>query len=254
MSTVINFMKAKREHPDYNKKQLCALIGVTDSSLKRIMKDLDIKSFTCGCKNSAHILTYYETQEIEVRILDATREEEYKEYNSKLDVQSEKERYLALLHEELERLKEEKEVIDRVNSVFAIFLKHRSITPFNDAYEEYLDYLIEQEKNQVGGANWNKIERLKGQKQSYQQRKELIDRESEDNGSNIHWSQIKLPYIEALVSDMCQLQNYGEIIRSATGAEKKFDTLKRLYLEEKERHTTSFPSNQMKFFELFSIE
>jgi hypothetical protein len=38
-------MKAKREHPDYNKKQLCALIGVTDSSLKRIMKDLDIKSF-----------------------------------------------------------------------------------------------------------------------------------------------------------------------------------------------------------------
>jgi hypothetical protein len=45
MDVVIKFMQAKKEHPDYNKNQLCALIGVSDSYLKRIMKDLDIKSF-----------------------------------------------------------------------------------------------------------------------------------------------------------------------------------------------------------------
>ena len=38
-------MQAKIEHSDYNKNQLCALIGVSDSYLKRVMKDLDIKSF-----------------------------------------------------------------------------------------------------------------------------------------------------------------------------------------------------------------
>jgi hypothetical protein len=42
---VVKFMQAKKEHPDYNKNLLCALIGVSDSYLKRIMKDLDIKSF-----------------------------------------------------------------------------------------------------------------------------------------------------------------------------------------------------------------
>jgi hypothetical protein len=45
MDIVIKFMQAKKEHPDYNKNQLCALIGVSDSYLKRVMKDLDIKSF-----------------------------------------------------------------------------------------------------------------------------------------------------------------------------------------------------------------
>ncbi len=45
MDVIIKFMQAKKEHPDYNKNQLCSLIGVSDSYLKRIMKDLDIKSF-----------------------------------------------------------------------------------------------------------------------------------------------------------------------------------------------------------------
>ena len=45
MDVVVKFMQAKKEHPDYNKNQLCALIGVSDSYLKRVMKDLDIKSF-----------------------------------------------------------------------------------------------------------------------------------------------------------------------------------------------------------------
>ena len=45
MDVVVRFMQAKKEHPDYKKYQLCALIGVSDSHLKRVMKDLDIKSF-----------------------------------------------------------------------------------------------------------------------------------------------------------------------------------------------------------------
>ena len=45
MEVVVKFMQAKKEHPDYNKKQLCASIGVSDSYLKRVMKDLDVKSF-----------------------------------------------------------------------------------------------------------------------------------------------------------------------------------------------------------------
>ncbi len=45
MDIVIKFMQAKKEHPDYNKNQLCSSIGVSDSYLKRVMKDLGIKSF-----------------------------------------------------------------------------------------------------------------------------------------------------------------------------------------------------------------
>src|SRR6185436_5952619 len=45
LDVVARFAQAKAEHPDYRKHQLCALIGVSDSYLKRVMKDLDIKSF-----------------------------------------------------------------------------------------------------------------------------------------------------------------------------------------------------------------
>ena len=38
MDVVIKFMQAKKEHPDYKKNQLCTLIGVSDSYLKRVMR------------------------------------------------------------------------------------------------------------------------------------------------------------------------------------------------------------------------
>ncbi len=39
------FVQAKEEHPELTKSQLCKMIGISDSSLKRIMKDLNMKSF-----------------------------------------------------------------------------------------------------------------------------------------------------------------------------------------------------------------
>ncbi len=45
MNVVVKFMEAKNAHPDFNKLQLCKSIGVSDSYLKRVMKDLDIPSF-----------------------------------------------------------------------------------------------------------------------------------------------------------------------------------------------------------------
>src|SRR5271163_522459 len=45
MNVVVKFMEAKNAHPDFSKTQLCKSIGVSDSYLKRVMKDLDIPSF-----------------------------------------------------------------------------------------------------------------------------------------------------------------------------------------------------------------
>ena len=45
MNVVVKFMEAKNAHPDFSKLQLCKSIGVSDSYLKRVMKDLDIPSF-----------------------------------------------------------------------------------------------------------------------------------------------------------------------------------------------------------------
>jgi hypothetical protein len=39
------FVHAKEEHPELTKPQLCKVIGISDSSLKRILKDLNMKSF-----------------------------------------------------------------------------------------------------------------------------------------------------------------------------------------------------------------
>ncbi len=42
MKMVLVFVQAK-EHPELTKPQLCKMIGISDSSLKRIMKDLNMK-------------------------------------------------------------------------------------------------------------------------------------------------------------------------------------------------------------------
>jgi len=44
MKKVLVFIQAKEEHPELTKPQLCKMIGIPDSSLKRIM-DLNMKSF-----------------------------------------------------------------------------------------------------------------------------------------------------------------------------------------------------------------
>jgi DNA-directed RNA polymerase specialized sigma subunit len=45
MKTVLRFVQAKEENPNLTKDQICKKIGISDSSLKRTMKDLNMKSF-----------------------------------------------------------------------------------------------------------------------------------------------------------------------------------------------------------------
>ncbi len=45
MKKVLVFVQAKEEYPELTKPQLCKMIGIPDSSLKRIMEDLNMKSF-----------------------------------------------------------------------------------------------------------------------------------------------------------------------------------------------------------------
>jgi hypothetical protein len=45
MKKVLLFVQAKEQHSELTKPQLCEMIGISDSSLKRIMKDLNMKSF-----------------------------------------------------------------------------------------------------------------------------------------------------------------------------------------------------------------
>ncbi len=45
MKKVLIFVQAKEDHPELTKPQLCKMIWISDSSLKRIMKDLNMKSF-----------------------------------------------------------------------------------------------------------------------------------------------------------------------------------------------------------------
>jgi hypothetical protein len=45
MKKVLVFVQAKEEYPELTKPQLCKMIGISDLSLKRIMKDLNMKSF-----------------------------------------------------------------------------------------------------------------------------------------------------------------------------------------------------------------
>jgi hypothetical protein len=42
---ILVFVQAKEERPELTKSQLYKVIGISDSSLKRIMRDLNMKNF-----------------------------------------------------------------------------------------------------------------------------------------------------------------------------------------------------------------
>lgn len=44
LDMIQKFIDAKQEHPTFKKHQLCELLGISDSTLKRYMKDYDIPS------------------------------------------------------------------------------------------------------------------------------------------------------------------------------------------------------------------
>ncbi|CAG8694311.1 17209_t:CDS:1 [Cetraspora pellucida] len=101
----------------------------------------------CGCSWNNHMHITYENEQVSV---DKVDENIKLLINEKQSDQIIKEEYIIDLENRISQLKEEKRIINNIMITFALFLRQNAIAPFNDAYIDYLDHFINEEKIKKG--------------------------------------------------------------------------------------------------------
>lgn len=94
----------------------------------------------CNCHYSKHMHIYYETKLCETRIEDSNVVSQITDHVSAL---KEVESLIQEMQKIKEQLENEHEFILNITAQFACFLRKNAITPYNDAYSTYVNYLIE---------------------------------------------------------------------------------------------------------------
>ncbi|CAG8615968.1 4350_t:CDS:1 [Ambispora gerdemannii] len=137
----------------------------------------------CECHRSKHAYVNYENKQVIKDVLDPKIEQISKNQNE----QERKITILKIYEARSKQLEKEKETIEEINLKFAQFLRQNAITPFNDAYADYLDLFIREEGRKRGEdpKNYNNkiLERLKKTKETYLRKIEIIKQaiEKKDN-------------------------------------------------------------------------
>ena len=89
----------------------------------------------------------------------------------------EKQRYLASVESQIREMTEEKNKILKISAEFTIFLKERSLLPYNDAMEDYLKYMIKMEAEKDSSIrDARKLESLQTMLAQYLSQKDILDR------------------------------------------------------------------------------
>ncbi|CAG8794041.1 12513_t:CDS:2, partial [Racocetra persica] len=101
----------------------------------------------CGCSWNNHMHITYENEQVSVDKID---ENIKLLINERQNDQTIKEQYINDLEKRIKQLKDEKKIVNNIMMIFALFLRQNAIAPFNDAYIDYLDHFINEEKIKKG--------------------------------------------------------------------------------------------------------
>lgn len=165
------------------------------------------------CKHSYkfHMHVTYTTTLVEKEFLSGDAQKKIKE---KADLKSQKEAFIAHLEKVCKELEDEKSVIYESASVFGVFLKENAMIPYNDAFSEYLDMQINDEKSKPG-RNHKRIEKLKTEKKAYEERKNVIDNIA--SGTQDKNEVISIQKVDELRGKLCTLPHNGKSLNTALG-------------------------------------
>lgn len=82
------------------------------------------------------------------------------------------------LRDKVKKYQQEQDEIMKTSAIFGTFLKNESMIEYNDAYEEYIKYLIRNEKNKTADPDQEKIHRLEEMMKTYAANKLAIKNSS----------------------------------------------------------------------------
>ncbi|KAK4872829.1 hypothetical protein RN001_014858 [Aquatica leii] len=232
----------KCHHPCYLKNVPKEIIGAPELSSCAAMKT-NGECVLCSCRYQVHMHVYYETETFEKKL-----EDEF--VKTKIMTEQQASRSVQTLTSNLSnrftKLIEEKDTITKTTAKFACFLKTNAITPYNDAYEAYLQYLIDREKSMGETADQDLIKQIQKMLLEYSQEKNTILKAmSQARTTN---SQITADDIINSVQCLYSLEIYGakikELVKAQSCARKDENkSQKKEFIFEVKRRREQCPPN-----------
>ena len=219
--TYVNVGEDRVRHTVYNQicHDHCYLSGVPYETINN-EKLRDCKAMNndlcsiCSHSYKVHMHITYKTTLVQNEFLSKeTREIIFQ----KKDMKSQKEEFIRLLEAQIDELKKEKKYIYESACFFGVFLKNNAMIPYNDAFGEYIDMLIQDEEaKEKEIRDPEKIKKFVKEKQAYEEKKKLLIEtmasRSEGESGNLHIEQIY-----ARKEKLCSLKHNGKMLKEALG-------------------------------------
>ena len=180
----------------------------------------------CGCRLKVHMEMMYERRDVEVMeniavtLMDNARIRDLD--SSVRSVQS----AIDALTRHLRELREEQMKVIDVSAKFACFLKRNSIAAYNDALDDYFQYMVELTKNKTPSAA-NLLENMKQVRATYQEETKKLIEAMSDPRSNV--PPLTSNEIQKYIDDLYKLKNTGKMLADTVRVveEAKKQSLKR---------------------------
>ncbi|KAL3461735.1 hypothetical protein BJX64DRAFT_300096 [Aspergillus heterothallicus] len=158
-----------------------------------------------------HILVEYAKRE--ETVVDASVQRELTTTGSMIKA---KQNAIQAIEKNIAELKEEHKQVQTAAAKFSLYLKHNSITHYNDATVEYLEHLIKDERTKVRtGQSRARLESLEKDLDNYKQFVEAM--EQKDKDSIVDGVEAYAPLNEAgvakLVQKLYNLPHYGQMLK-----------------------------------------
>lgn len=142
--------------------------------------------------------------------------ERQKLIREKKDFKSQKEALIAELEKNIKELNDEKDFIYECASHFYVFLKENALIPYNDSFADYLEMLIKEEESKAKKIRDDrKIEKMKMEQKTYEEKKRVIMGTLASNAGSNH--EVIATDIHKRKDKLCSLKHNGEKLKIAVG-------------------------------------
>ncbi|CAG8589832.1 3567_t:CDS:1 [Funneliformis mosseae] len=153
---------------------------VNNAALQNCAAISNGKCTKCGCSWMTHMHYVWDVKFVNKDVVDKSVQDLIK---NKQSFQESKALFLKNIQQRRTQLENEQKKITEINVKFAKFLRQSAIATFNDAYADYLDHFIREEKvkKNIDRANYNDafLERLEQSKKEYLEKVKVIKKATE---------------------------------------------------------------------------
>ncbi|KAL2865912.1 uncharacterized protein BJX67DRAFT_388865 [Aspergillus lucknowensis] len=161
-------------------------------------------------KEHEHILVEYAKKE--ETVVDTSVQQELTTTGSIIKA---KQSAIKALEQNIAEIKDEHLQVQTAAAKFSLYLKHNSITHYNDATIEYLEHLIKDERTKVRtGQSRARLESLEKDLDDYKKFVEAMEQKDRDSGNGEHaYAPLNEAGVAKLVQKLYNLPHYGQMLR-----------------------------------------